>query len=71
MEELPEAYQRAILPAKKTMLWEAPDVELPACNPTGADLVVWVLAPPDQRGARRRLLYTLVTIQVWSHVEKQ
>ena len=70
MEELPEAYQRAILPAKRTMLWDAPDVELPTCDPSGADLVVWVLAPPDPWGARRRLLYTLVTIQVWSHVEK-
>ena len=71
MEELPEAYQRAILPAKRTMLWDAPDVELPTCDPSGADLVEWVLEPPDLWGARRRLLYRVVTIQVWSHVEKQ
>ena len=52
MEELPEAYQRAILPAKRTMLWDAPDVELPTCDPSGADLVEWVLEPPDLWGSK-------------------
>ena len=66
VEEVGAPYSRALIPAKRGPYFgRLQDGGLPAYDPDGSDLCAWVLAPIKEWGNRRRLLYSLVTNQVW------